>query len=210
MASGMRKRVPFRPPGVALPLAACLLVLGLAACGGGGGVLPAQDANTATSFTSYDQVVDAYEQVQPFRTSAYDLPRIGFDARTGNVDVLSYVDIQKRFLPHAGMPFGLLNPAVRACIRAESHCVGYVFRPSHSGSRRIGNSVADIFGFERITRAEHWSAEIVLLVQDGLVVHKLFSGSPRTETVEDKVQPLGPLQDAGAALGRAVGGYTNF
>jgi hypothetical protein len=208
MAHPMTKRPSPPWQGLAGPLAATALAVCLAACGGG--LLPAQNAQSATRFTSYDEVVDAYDQVQPYRTTEADLPRFGFDARTGNVDVLSYVDIQRRFLPHAGMPYGELDPAVRACIHAQADCVGYVFHPEHSGTKRIGNTVADVLGFERVTRSEHWSAEVVLLVQNGRVVHKVFSGSPRTENVEDKVQPLGPLQDVGAALARAVGASSSF
>ena len=203
----MTKR-PSSPAGWTAALAAAALALCLAACGGG--LLPAQNAQTATRFTSYDQVVDAFDQIAPYRTAEADLPRFGFDARTGNVDVLSYVDIQRRFLPHAGMPYGELDPAVRTCIHAEADCVGYVFHPEHSGTKRIGDTVADVLGFERITRSEHWSADVVLLVQNGRVVHKVFSGSPRTENVEDKVQPLGPLQDVGAALAHAVGASSSF
>lgn len=204
----MRNRVSSPWAGLKAPMAACLLALGLSACGGG--LLPAQNAQTATAFATYDQVIDAYDQVIPGRTTGDDLTRIGFDPRTGNVDVLSYVDIERRFLPRSNVPFADLNPAVRACIRAEGACVGYVFHPEHSGSKRIGNTVSDVLGFERITRSEHWSAQIVLLVLDGRVVHKVFSGSPRTENVEDKVQPLGPLQDVGAALAHAVGASTSF
>jgi hypothetical protein len=41
-------------------------------------------------------------------------------------------------------------------------------------------------------------------------VHKVFSGNPRTDNMDDKRQPLGPLQDVGGALSRAAGGVTNF
>lgn len=181
----------------------CLLGLGAAGCGSG--VLPAQNQRAATDFVSYDQVVNAYEQIVPGRTSTQDLARIGFDARTGNVDVLSYLGIQERFMPRDSFKFDQLNPAVKACILSETGCTGFAFHPAHSATRRIGNAALDILGFQRVTRSEHWSAEIVLLMQNGIVTYKVFSGSPRTENVEDRVQPLGPLQDLGGALARGVG-----
>jgi hypothetical protein len=65
-------------------------------------------------------------------------------------------------------------------------------------------------GFERITHSERWSAEVILLVMNGRVVHKVFSGNPRTENWEDKRQPLGPLQDLGGAVARQAGSVSSF
>ena len=52
----------------------------------------------ARSFQTYDQVVDAFDRIVPGTTNAQDLPNLGFDPMTGNVDVLSYVDIEARFM----------------------------------------------------------------------------------------------------------------
>jgi len=140
----------------------CFLLL---ACGGAGvlagcgGLLPDQKAASASPFESYDQVVEAFDQIVPGMTHAEDLPNLGFDARTGNVDVLSYQNIEERFLPAARVRWEHLNPAVQACIRAEAYCTGYVFHPS---------------------RSERRSADVILLVMNGRVVHKVFTGNPRT------------------------------
>jgi hypothetical protein len=191
--------------GVLLTSSSLLL---LAGCGGG--LLPAQQAQTTMPFHTYDQVVESFEQIVPGMTRAEDLPGLGFDARNSNADVLSYLGVQERFMPTAGVRWEHLNPAVRACIRAELYCNGFVFRPSRITSRRVGNTVSDILGFQRITHSSRWSAEVILLVMKGRVVHKVFSGNPRTDNMDDKRQPLGPLQDVGGALSRAAGGVTNF
>jgi hypothetical protein len=70
------------------------------------------------------------------------------------VDVLSHLDIEGRLLPAGRKEH--LDPAVQACIRAQAYCTGYVFHPS-----------------------DRWSADVVLLVMNGRVVHKVFSGNPR-------------------------------
>src|SRR6201996_1763169 len=172
-----------------------ILALPAASCGGGGGLLPAEDNQSATTFTTYDQVVDAFEQIVPGKTHEEDLAHIGFDARTGNVDVLSYLGIEERFMPHDSFKFDRLSPAVQTCITSETACTGYVFHPAHTATKRIGNTTLDLLGFQRVSRSEHWSAEIILLVQNGVVTHKVFSGSPRTETMDNKTEPLGPFQD---------------
>ena len=185
--------------------------LALTGCGGGsGGLLPAENNQAAMRFTTYDQVVGAFDQIVPGRTEEEDLAHIGFDPKTGNVQVLSYLGIEERFMPHDSFKFDRLSPAVQSCILSEIACTGYVFTPEHSGSKRIGNTTLDLLGFQRVTRMEHWSAEVILLVQDGIVVHKVFSGHPRTESIDDKVTPLGPLQDVGGILVRGGQAAANF
>jgi len=102
------------------------------------------------------------------------LANLGFDARTANVDVLSYLNVEERFLPAAGVRWEHLDPAVQACIRAEAFCTGYVFHPGRTASKRLGRFLPDVLGFERITRSTRWSADVILLVMDGRVVHRSF------------------------------------
>src|SRR3569833_2562980 len=107
----------------------------LAGCGGG--LLPEQKAQTALPFETYVQVGEAFDQIVPGMTSAEDLPNIGFDARKGNVDVISYLGIEERFLPAAGVRWEHLDPNVHAGIRAQLWCTGYVFHPSRPRSKRM-------------------------------------------------------------------------
>jgi hypothetical protein len=189
-------------------LLACISLVLLSGCNGG--LLPDQNSKSASPFESYDQVVDAFDQIVPGRTRAEDLPNLGFDARTGTVDVLSYLNIEERFLPAAGVRWEHLDPAVQACIRAELYCTGYVFHPSRTNNKRLGALVPDLLGFERITRSTRWSADIILLVMNDRVIHKVFSGNPRTENLDDRRQPLGPLQDLGGALAHAAGSVPSY
>jgi hypothetical protein len=180
----------------------------LAGCGGG--LLPEQAGRAAGPFERYDQVVESFEQIVPNMTRADDLPSLGFDARDNNVDVLSYLGIEQHFLPTAGIRWEHLDPAVQACIRAELYCTGYVFHPTRTTSKRLGNTVSDLLGFHRITRSQRWSADIILLVMNGRVVHKVFSGNPRIENWDEKRQPLGPVQDLGGALAHAAGSAASY
>jgi hypothetical protein len=178
--------------------------------GCGGGLLPDQKTRSASPFESYDQVVEAFDQIVPGMTHAEDLLNLGFDARAGTVDVLSYLNIEERFLPAAGVRWEHLNPAVQACIRAELYCTGYVFHPGRSANKRLGPVIPDLLGFERITRSERWSADVILLVMNGRVIHKVFSGNTRTENLDDRRQPLGPLQDLGSVVAHAAGAVPSY
>ena len=70
-------------------------------------------------------------------------------------------------MPHDSFKFDRLSPAVQTCITSETACTGYVFHPAHTATKRIGNTTLDLLGFQRVSRSEHWSAEIILLVQNG-------------------------------------------
>jgi len=156
-------------------------------------------------FASYDQVSGAYKSIVPGRTRSDDLAPIGFDVNASpNVEILSYLGVIERFMPRDSIKFDDLDPAVRSCVQARVACSAYVFRPERRERERVGNLLLDILGFSRRTVERGWSAEIVLLVQNGQVTHKLFSGRPRIEGTRNRVQPLGPFQDLSGAFAKAA------
>ncbi|MBU6297990.1 MAG: hypothetical protein KGJ79_16865 [Alphaproteobacteria bacterium] len=155
---------------------------------------------STSSFQTYDQVQAAYTDIVPGSTRMSDLQKLGFDtATTPNVEILSYLGVIERFMPRNTLSFDHLARPVQACIEAQDRCSALVFHPQHVESRRMGNVFLDLLGFERETLNTGWSAEVVLLMQDGHVAYKLMSGRPHIEDMHDTVQPLGPLQDIGNA-----------
>jgi hypothetical protein len=52
--------------------------------------------------------------------------------------------------------------------------------------------------------------DVTLLVMNGRVVHKVFSGTPRAENLDDRKQPLGPLQDLGNEIAHAAGSVSSY
>jgi hypothetical protein len=183
--------------------ASLFVTLSLVGCGGLG-LLPYQTDVKNTNFKSYDAVQIAYKAITPGVTRESQLGDLGFDAAsTPNVEVLSYLGVIERFMPRDSVKFDSLDPQVQSCIEARDRCTAYVFRPERLHQQRTGNWFLDILGFERTTVAYGWSAEVVLLMQDGRVAYKVMSGHPRIQDYHDNVQPLGPLQDLGGSLMRA-------
>lgn len=179
-------------------------MLSLVGCGGLG-LLPHETKQASTAFQTYEQVQAAYTDIVPGQTRLTDLPKLGFDtATTPNVEVLSYLGVIERFMPRSTMSFDHLAPPVQSCIESQDRCSAFVFHPQHVESRRIGNIFLDLLGFERETVDSGWSAEVVLLMQDGHVAYKLMSGRPRIEDTHDSITPLGPLQDIGNTVTRTA------
>jgi hypothetical protein len=173
---------------------ATAVMLALGGCGGM--LLPSQSEIGESKFESYDAVNKAFDQISLHRSSVGDLSSLGFDAvNTPNVAVLSYLEIVERFMPNSSMAFDKLDPAVQDCIMARSACQGYVFKVEHREFQRSGSLFLDLFGFAHTTTESGWTAQVLVLVQDGHVTHKLLSGEPNVRIVREDVQPLGPMQN---------------
>ena len=173
---------------------ACGLTILLGGCGGL--LLPSQSEVGSTSFDSYRSVHNAFERIALRQTSMQEMSDLGFDAQTTpNVAVLSYLEIVERFMPNSSMAFDHLDPAVQECIMARTLCEGYVFKVEHHDFQRTGSLFLDIFGFVHTVRETGWTANVLVLVQNGRVTHKLLSGEPNVQVVRDDVQPLGPMQN---------------
>jgi len=184
---------------------ACGMVIALTGCGGI--LLPSQSEIGETSFESYSAVRQAFDRIALRQSSVSDLSTLGFDAQhTPNVAVLSYLDIVERFMPNSSMAFDKLDPAVQDCIMARSTCEGFVFKVEHHEFQRSGSLFLDLFGFEHLTTETGWTAQVLVLVQDGHVTHKLLSGEPNVRIVREDTQPLGPMQNLAGifATGTAV------
>jgi hypothetical protein len=183
---------------VARVAGASSLLLMLSACGSA--LLPEQTNTANGGFRTYADLQTAYGRVVPGQTRVSDLNRLGFDATAPNVEQLSYLGVMDRFMPKANVRYTDLAPQVQACLHARERCIAYVFRPSLTVSHRTGDTMLDVFGFHRTTVSNGWSAEVTLLIQNERVTYKVISGKPRIEETQDKVQPLGPLQDLGGAV----------
>jgi len=180
------------------------LVLLLGGCGGM--LLPSQSELDPSAFATYDDVQGAFDRITLEKTSTAELARLGFDPKQSpNVSVLSYLDVVERFMPNSSVAFDRLDPAVQACIFARTACEGYVFKAEHHSFSRSGSLILDLFGFVHTTTETGWTAQVLVLVMNGHVTHKIMSGQPNIQVVRDDVQPLGPVQNLGGALTTASG-----
>jgi len=180
--------------------------LSLSACASWG-ILPSTVEKTESPFQSYKSAEDAYAQVKPFVTTTRELKARGVDPyQTPNIRVLNYLDLVPRFLPQQSMKMEDLDPAVQACLTMRDKCTGWLAEPSTSSKDRTGNVALDVLGFERETTSTGWKASMLLLVQNGVVVYKLWSGTPTILEVKTESSPLGPLQDLSGPAARAAAG----
>lgn len=186
-------------------LAAALIALPLAGCASD--VLPSTSRETAGPFASYEIAETAYRIIQPGVTTTGKLREYGIDPRTTpNLRVINYVDVMRVFMPTDSVRLADLDPAVQGCIGARNACIGYVMAPGASNTQRTGHISLDVLGFQRKTEETGWTASMLLLLVDDLVVYKLWSGTQQIDERRDETNPLGPAQDLSGTAKGAIDG----
>ena len=172
-------------------------------------MLPSTAEVTQTQWESFAAAKESFDRLQAGRTTEAELGKLGFDPQEGqNVRVLSYLELQQRFMPTPSVTRSDLDPQVRACLDAHAACSGLEVKPESVDRRRVGNVLLDIFNFQRETVETGWNFSGLVLLQDGIVVYKTWSGAPNISSREKRTNPLGPLQDLGGfAADRATNAF---
>ncbi|MGA0610765.1 hypothetical protein [Caldimonas sp. KR1-144] len=189
-----RRRTPRLGAGLAVWLVA----------GGCSSLLPRGSNVDVSRFASFEEARTAFEQVTPYRSTLDDLRRLGFDPQSSaNVEQVPYPQ-WVAMLVHPSASPDQSDTGIRDCFAAERACQAYVFRFSRSDRARSGGFLADFFNFRRVTHTQGWRFEGVALVRDGLVLFRNVGGQPRLQSVEDRRNPLGPLQSIGETAPREL------
>lgn len=184
------------------------LLPGLAACvlaAGCGSMLPRGSSDTPSPFETFAQAQAAAERVVPFRTRVEELSRLGFDPVAGrNVTLIPYPEVVGRLVPYSGLAPADLDPGIRQCLAARQACKAWVFRFDRLDRRREGGFWSDFFNVRRVTNITGWWFEALVVVSDDTVLFRNFAGQAHIDRLEKQTNPLGPLQDAGEAVGGAL------
>jgi len=189
--------------------AMCLLYLALVLTTTGCKALfSSSSQRTRTPWQNFDDAQAAYDKVVPHQTTVVELKSMGFDPlTTPNVKILTYLDIIQRFLPNNSITLEDLQPDVRACIESKDCCHAYEMDLDLTDSKRYGNLVLDIFGFNRKTKTSGWTFKALIIVKDDVVAYKLRSGEPNVDRLEEKTKPLGPFQEMDNVLSKVISAF---
>ena len=156
-------------------------------------LLPSKTTVRNGSWTDFDEVELTYNKVLPKKTSVDDLKKFGFDPyKSSNIKIESYLEIMRRFdLLNTGRN---IPEPVALCLTKFNKCQAYVANISYEYDKRIGNALLDITGFREEVLREGWTFQAVFIIQDSVVVYKVWSGEPIKSEYIDAISPLGPLQ----------------
>jgi hypothetical protein len=183
---------------------AIVAVLAAAFLSGCSTMLPRSRAEDVSHFKTYEDARVALERVTPYRDTLVEARALGFDvADNSNVREVPYPQWVGT-LVNPNVPLDHADVGIRDCLAAELACRAYLFRFSRIEEDRTGNFVVDFLNFRRVTHRHGWRFEGLMLVRDGVVLFRNHGGEPRVEFVEDRRNPLGPLQGIGESSGRLV------
>ncbi|MDO9505826.1 MAG: hypothetical protein Q8M80_02935 [Hydrogenophaga sp.] len=171
--------------------------------GGCASLLPTSRTDVASRWTSYEDAERALATIQAFKASRDDVHRQGLDPRLGpGITVLHFADVLQRFTAVVQSRPDHVDPGVNACLQAGQRCSGYAISVKKLGRQRVGNFWADSLNFRRETITTGWSADVLLVFVDDILVYKLMGGQPTIREVDVQRNPLGPLQGWGQQLAR--------
>ena len=180
-----------------LRFAAILLALTVYGCSN---ALPRTEDTTRSRWHSFEEAMADYEKIIPYDTTVEELKGLGYDPYTQpNIRILSYLDIIQRFMPNQSITLDDLDPGLSFCIQSRNLCQAYEARPQESKTKRVGNVFMDLLTFKRRTIASGWSFNALVVLSDGIVVYKVWSGDPIISGDKLRKNPLGPLQGASPA-----------
>lgn len=164
-------------------------------------LLPTELSTTKQPWESFAEADQAFDQIIPEQTSVKDLEQLGFDPFTSpNIKVLTYLDLMVRLMPHDGFHKSDVHEAVQRCFEARDDCRAFELIVEVKKAKRIGNVLLDLFGFKKTTHVTGWYFDALVIVQDDVVVYKIRSGEPKMDRTDQKIKPLGPLQELDALV----------
>ena len=187
------------------PWALVVAIAAAAASAGCSGMLPRGRSDVSSPFGSFEAARGAFESIEPYRTTLHEMSTLGFDAEAlANVKQIPYPEVVSRLAPNSGVPLDLLDPGIRDCILARQACRAYEFSMSLQLRQREGNFLLDFLSFRRTTTSPSKRQPVVFVVRDGLVLFRNHGGEPKVERIDRQTNPLGPLQQAGEAVGGMI------
>ena len=191
---------------ICLAALVCILVTG----GCSTSLLPVAKGSLASPWNSFSEAKDTFDRVIPYETGEAELQNLSLSPyRNPNIEIISYLDLTNRFMPNSSVKKEDLAPGVLECLESHDNCHGYELKVSQMNSERYGNVFLDLFNFNRKTHKTGWEFYALIMVREGQVVYKLWSGRPNIDQYSYKKNPLGPVQQSENVV-QAIAVETSF
>lgn len=158
-------------------------------------MLPSSKEVMRSTWDSFDEAKSAFDSIKPHQTSSEELKTIGFDPHaTPNFEILNYLELIQRFMPNPSVLPKDLDAGLRNCLESKEECIGYEVTIRKIDRQRHGNLMLDLFNFRQKTKISGWEFKALLVLQNNLVVYKIWGGKPNISASDSNKNPLGPLQ----------------
>ncbi len=177
----------------------------LAVLTGCSALLPKSDSGVRDRWDSFESARATFDQIVPYQTNSKEMVQMGYDPFANSiVTILTYADVIRRLIPPTTIDAMKLNRGIVECVSAQEQCQVYEIDLKQLHRKRTGNFWLDFLNFRRRTEVSGWRFNALVLLNNDLVIYKLWSGQPVIFEVEDAVNPLGPLQGSGESVFRSL------
>lgn len=183
------------------PLLSLSILVATVIVTGCGSMLPHGADKVISPWGSFDEVMSAYEKVIPAQTRRNELAELGFSPeRSPNLRILNHLEIINRVAPQQALSRDDLPAGLLQCLKAQGACQAYEIKVQVTEHKRYGNFLADFLNFRRKVQIRGWAFNAVFVLNDDLVVYKVWNGTPKIDEYSDTTNPLGPLQGIGSGV----------
>jgi len=171
-------------------------LLASAQLGCAGSKLLARERVQDGPWKSFDEAKSGFDRIVPGETTLEELAALRFDPDSNQASTLiSYIDVRQAFVPNDGISLEDASPGVRRCVDVRERCTAWLIALNRERRKRIGNAFFDWFLFYRVTKTTGWRFDALILIEDGRVLYKIWSGVPRVVRHRHRLRPLGFLQE---------------
>jgi hypothetical protein len=179
----------------------CCFVAFIVMLSGCASLLPHSKEDVRTPWNSYAEARALFDSIIVYSTTTEQLKALGINAQTTpNVAILSHADLLRKIIAGSSLDIRLLDPELQSCLMENKTCIAYEMEQKHLERRRFGNFWLDFLNFHRRVDITGWQFDAIVVVRNGRVIYKLWSGKPNIQELQEERNPLGPLQGLGGSL----------
>ncbi len=158
--------------------------------------LPSGKMDVKSPWGTFEETKTAFDKITPNQTTKEDLKALGYDPFVSpNITILTYLEIIQLFTANPSFKKEDLDKELTDCLAEKKNCTAYQVSLRRVREKRYGNFFLDLLRFNRKTEKSGWEFRAFIVLKNGLVVYKLWSGRPMVDEHSQKKNPLGPLQE---------------
>lgn len=168
-------------------------------------LLPTSKMEMKMPWQNYAEAKSTFDRIIIQKTTIDELTAMAINADvTPNIVSLNHADLLRRLVNVPLLDPGMLDDGLHTCLVKRQKCTGLEIEQTHTERERIGSFWLDVLGFRQETSVTGWRFNAVIVLDENVVIYKVWSGQPNIRKLEEERNPLGPLQGVGPALIRKL------
>ena len=160
------------------------------------GLMPTERKIVGSTWKGYQEALDAFNLIEPNKTTLEDMKKIGFDPiAVPNTVFLDPISIRNIIVGNNASRIEDLPKDLQDYIRDLKECRGFKFRQQEFFTKGTGNLLSRIFKFNKEDIVSGWQFEAWIFMKKGVVVYTLWLGNPNIHEMTNQKNPIGSFSD---------------